>query len=32
MRRVRAGTPVHYERTVREEDDAASVCGYTGAL
>ena len=31
MRRVCAGTPVHYERTAREED-AASVCGYTGTL
>ena len=29
MRRVCEGTLVHYEQTVREED-AASVCGYTG--
>ena len=26
-----AGTPVPYEQAVREED-AASVCGYTGTL
>ena len=31
MRRVCAGTPVHYEQTVREKD-AAPVCGYTGTL
>ena len=31
MRRVCAGTPVHYEQTVREED-AARVCVYTGTL
>ena len=34
MRRVCKDTPVnyeHYEQTVREED-AASVCGYTGTL
>jgi len=30
MRRECAGTPVHYEQTVREEEDAASVCGHTG--
>jgi hypothetical protein len=29
MRRVCAGTPVHYEQTLREED-AASVCGRGG--
>jgi len=28
---VCAGTPVHYEQTVWEED-AARVCGYTGTL
>ena len=32
MRRVCAGTPVHYEQTVREEEDAARVCGYTGTI
>jgi hypothetical protein len=32
MRRVCAGTSVHYEQTVREEEDAASVCVYTGTL
>jgi len=31
MWRVCAGTPVHYEQMVREED-AASVHGYTGTL
>ena len=40
MRRVCAGTPVHHEQTVRlsfhgnwwkaGEEEAASVCGYTG--
>ena len=38
VRRVCAGTPVHYEQTVKEEDaaseqvgvDAVSVCAYTG--
>ena len=32
MWRVCAGTPVHYEQTVREEEDVARVCGYTGTL
>jgi hypothetical protein len=32
MRRVCAGTPVLYEQSVREEEDAASACGYTGTL
>jgi hypothetical protein len=31
MRRVCAGTPVHYEQTVGEED-AARVCGYNSTL
>jgi len=25
-------TPVHYEQTVKEEEDATSVCEYTGTL
>jgi hypothetical protein len=29
-RRVCAGTPVHYEQTVREDEEPASICGYTG--
>jgi len=32
MRRVCAGTPVHYEQTVGEVEDAARVCGDTGTL
>jgi len=32
MWHVCAGTPVHYEQTVREEEDAARVCGYTDTL
>jgi hypothetical protein len=33
MRRVCTGTPVHYQQTVgEEEEDAASVCVYTGTL
>jgi hypothetical protein len=31
MRRVCAGTPVHYQQIFREEH-AAGVCGYTGTL
>ena len=31
MQRVYAGTPVHYEQAVREED-AGRVYGYTGTL
>jgi len=32
MRRGCAGTPIHYEQTVRVEEEAARVRGYTGTL
>ena len=32
QRLVCTGAPVHYQQTVREEEDAARVCGYTGTL